>query len=86
MSQISKISWLWNETNQFIENFKNQVNNSKVITIFSEDMFNNIEVIKNIFDFIEVDNPFKDQEIQKFLEKPVNQQKINKYPKYNYKL
>lgn len=83
MSQISKISWLWNETNKFIENFKEQVKNSKIITLFSEDIFNDIERIKDIFKFIEVDNPFKDKEIKKFLEKPVNKQKKNEYPKYN---
>ncbi|MFW6027145.1 MAG: methyltransferase domain-containing protein, partial [Candidatus Woesearchaeota archaeon] len=83
MSQLAKISWLWNETNQFIEEFKAKINNKKIITVFSEDLFNDIVTLKNILNFIGVSNPFTDNELEAIIDKPVNKQKSGDFPEYN---
>lgn len=82
MNLISKISWLWNETNQFIEAFKRKVPEYKTLTIKSEDLFNKDETINKIFNFIDVKNPHSKNEIEKLLNQPVNAQKVNEFPKY----
>ncbi|MFW5891250.1 MAG: sulfotransferase [bacterium] len=82
MSLISKISWLWNETNKFVETFKNEIPAYKILTIKSEDLFDNHNTINKIFRFIDVKNPYSRKEIKNLLNRPVNAQKINEFPKY----
>ena len=82
MDQISKMSLVWNETNQFIEDFKETVNSEKIITVLSEDLFSKTKVVKKILNFIGVSNPYSNEEIKELLAKPVNKQKQNEYPEY----
>lgn len=51
LNQYEKIAWLWNETNSFIEEFKNSVDSNRVLTIKAEDMFNSVETNVNILNF-----------------------------------
>lgn len=82
LNLISKISWLWNETNSFIEDFKKSIDEEKMLTVKSEDLFTDINVIKKIFDFIDVPLVYDDQELAKLIEKPVNKQNVNQFPYY----
>ena len=52
MDIISKLIYLWNCTNLFIENFKENIRNkSRVITIKSNDIFSNTNTLVEIFNF-----------------------------------
>jgi len=81
-SNIEKVGWLWNETNEFIETFKNNLSDSKrIITIRAEDMFSRIETIKEIFTFLNasMEENFIKKQIKK---KPVNEQKLGIFPAF----
>lgn len=77
LSQIAKISWLWNETNQFIENFKK--NNPQQCLSFN---FNELtkENVKLLLEFIEITIP--EHKIIRMLNTKVNEQKGGDFPKY----
>ena len=93
MNQIEKIAWLWDSTNQFIEDFKAGLDDkSRLLTVKSEEIYSNPDAINDILSFMEVDrlelNKIKQRQL-----KPVNKIKksnnpasnINKkfnYPKY----
>lgn len=78
MSRIEKTAWLWNQTNQYIEDFKKNHQNN----CFSFN-FNNLEVqpIKKLFADIEV--KIQDSEIQKQLKVKTNTQQTGNFPTYN---
>ncbi|MCB9208121.1 MAG: sulfotransferase [Ignavibacteriales bacterium] len=81
-SDIEKISWLWNETNQFIEMFKMQLNdNSRLLTLKAEDLFGNKNEIINILDFIGMKN-IDHNIIDNKLNKKINAQSKNNFPDY----
>jgi len=83
MTQIEKIAWLWNETNQFIEDFiLNLGDNNRVLYVKAEDLFSKTEAAKEIFRFLQVDPP-ADEQINAVIERPVNVQTIGNFPKYN---
>ncbi len=77
-SEIEKISWLWNETNNFIEKFKNQISKDRIFDF----NFNELSVDKflKLCDFIKIDIPEK--KIKKMLNKKINPQKTGEIPKY----
>lgn len=70
-SQIQKISWQWNEINQFIENFKNTISPTK----YFEYNFNelNLQNTKKMVDFIGLN--ITENNIKKNLKRKVNVQK-----------
>lgn len=72
-----KIAWLWNETNKFIESFKESVNRERTLTVFAENLFNKVEESRRIFDFISVEAP-ADNKIKKLISKPINPGKKGK--------
>lgn len=51
-SQIEKISWLWNETNSFIEHFKNQIDSKRVYTFKFENLKE--DELKKLFHFLNI--------------------------------
>lgn len=51
MDQYMKMAWLWNETNQYIENFKGEVDASRVMTVKSEDLFSDVETTRKLVRF-----------------------------------
>ncbi len=82
LNDIQKISWLWNETNLFIEDFKLNLNNpSRVITIKAENLFGKIETINSIYEFIGCEYP-NEGNIKSVLLKKVNAQKNLQTLKY----
>lgn len=84
LSRLERISWLWNETNAFVEDFKDSLDDrSRVITIKSEDMFSDVTVIRSIFDFFGA-KYIGDRRIEKMLHKPVNKRLSGSFPRYEY--
>jgi len=90
---IAKLTWLWNETNQYIENFKEYLgNDSRIMFLKSEDIFSDPDVIKDLFDFIGVDSVIKKKiikiqkqpinRLERVIKQPENMKKISVYPYY----
>lgn len=70
-SNAQKIAWLWESTNNFIENFKEKVDDNRVITIRSEDLFSKPKEADLIFQFLNLE-PITKQKINKIISKPTN--------------
>ncbi len=51
-SRLKKIAWLWNETNLFIENFKSSVPSDRWLTVHSEKLFKQPDVVREVVDFV----------------------------------
>lgn len=83
MTEIEKIAWLWNETNQFIEDFKANIEDvNRVMFVKAEDLFSKTEASLRIFEFLEVEPPLE-KKISKVIKNPINVQKEGKFPEYN---
>ncbi len=83
MEQIEKISWLWNETNQFVEDFSSSLGNpDRFLFVKSEDLFSIQETALKIFEYLQVEPPPR-KKISKAIEHPVNVQKEGNFPKYD---
>ncbi len=52
ITQVKKVAWLWNETNQFIEDFRTTVAPERFMTVRSEDMFKQPKVVEQVVDFL----------------------------------
>lgn len=76
--QFEKISWLWNETNLFIEEFKSTLPGERYID-FNFNTLNN-QSVKELIDFIQID--VKNASIDKMLNVKVNEQKTGNFPPY----
>ena len=78
-SPIEKASWLWNETNSFIERFKSSVGETRCYTF----NFNNISIdeIVPLLDFLDVQIPRN--KIAKKISKRTNVQTRKEFPLYN---
>lgn len=83
MTKIEKIAWLWNETNQFIEDFKANIEDvNRVMFVKAEDLFSKAEASLRIFEFLKVEPPLE-KKISKVIKNPINVQKEGKFPEYN---
>lgn len=87
LTRIEKIALEWNEINARIEDFKSITNIRRVLTVKSEDLFSCPEVVKVVFNFLDVDDPFMvagmESRLKKLLAKPVNRQAAGYFPRYN---
>ena len=82
MTQIEKIAWLWNETNQFIENIRPGLeSDNRILYVKAEDLFSKTQTAEEIFRFLQVDSPSDDQ-ISAAIKQPVNAQTVGNFPKY----
>lgn len=72
LSQTEKIAWLWTETNQFIENFKSQIDSNRIITVKSEDLFTSPLPTREIFHFLN-EQSLPEDRITHMLKTPVNE-------------
>lgn len=80
MSQFEQICWLWNETNEFIELFKqNYTNNQNLFMLKSEDMFHDEKLIIRLLEFCNISD-YDPKLIRKKMSKPVNAQKTGTFP------
>lgn len=80
-NSIQKIGWLWNETNNFIENFLEVLSPQLYLQIKSEELFNKVETVKEIYDFLNL-NDFKKRKVASLLKRPVNKQYKGHFPYY----
>lgn len=78
LSDIEKISWLWKETNTFIENFSKSVAPEN----FYEISFNfwSAPKIADLMSFLNID--LKEAEIANWMNKRINAQSESPFPKY----
>ena len=80
MTQIEKIAWLWNETNQFIEDFKSHLRDSnRIIFVRAENLFSMPETTIKIFEFLQLEPP-PENKISKMIKQPVNVQREGHFP------
>ncbi|MHA7816753.1 MAG: sulfotransferase family protein [Pseudohaliea sp.] len=85
-SRLEKIVWEWNEINGRVEQFKAGLEPGRMLTVKSEELFEDPGVTSGIFDFLEVDNPFAGERglrrLENYLSTPVNRQKSLDFPRY----
>ena len=79
LTRVEKISWEWNEINKSIESFKSNLSSDRYLFLKSDSLFKDRSVINNIFDFINVNNPYKQypNKLEKLFQKPTNANKPN---------
>lgn len=73
-SQVEKIAWLWNETNQFIEDFKASVPSSRTMTVSAENFFKDPKYAREMLEFIGIES-ISDAYLARRIKRPVNKQK-----------
>jgi hypothetical protein len=78
---IEKIGWLWNETNRFIEDFKQTLPVDCVLFVKAEDLFKDTRVTEQVFKFTQI-RGFNEKDVEKMLRNPVNVQKKGDFPSY----
>ena len=80
-SDIEKVGWLWNATNNYIEEEKKNIRLDKVLLIKSEDLFLKTDTYNKICNFL--NHPLlNDKKIDRIIKKPINKQKQSSYPKW----
>ncbi len=75
---ITKISWLWNETNSFIENFSQNIDSNRFYSFNFNEL--NLENVKNLMSFMEIS--VNESKISKRLNKKSNIQTSGNVAKY----
>lgn len=75
-SQEDKIAWLWNETNSQIAEFGKKAGSERFLEILSEDLFKDLKVNRQLFEFIHEKYP-GDSLIQTVQSRPKNTSKKN---------
>ena len=76
---ITKISWLWNETNSFIENFSESIDSKRFYSFNFNEL--NLENVKNLMNFLNI--TIDESKISKRLNKKSNIQTSGNVEKYN---
>jgi len=80
-SDIERIGWLWNKTNDIIESAKRSIESERVLTLKSEDLFTDYNVYNHICEFINHEL-LGDSKIKSLIAKPTNRQIQNDFPKW----
>ncbi|MCH8127232.1 sulfotransferase [candidate division KSB1 bacterium] len=80
-SSIEKIGWLWNETNQFIEDFRETLAGDYLLFVKAEELFTDPQVTEKIFKFLYLDG-FQRKKLQKLIQTPVNRQRKGRFSEY----
>jgi hypothetical protein len=86
MTDIEKIAWLWNETNQYIEDFLNTLETGQFLQVRAEEMWSDVEVDAEICKFVGAKVSCKD--IASMLKRKINQQHTGRalpYEKWSVK-
>ncbi len=81
LSLLEKISWQWNEINSEIENFKEKIPKSRIMTVKSNDLFESLEVVEELIRFIDI-KPIKKDILKHKHKGKVNTQINGSYPEY----
>ena len=74
--QENKIAWLWNATNEFIEQFKKNTSKDRIYTLQSEKLFTNTEEAVKLMNWLNLN--IKPELVKNIIDKPINQSKNNK--------
>lgn len=74
LSDEEKIAWLWNETNQWIENFKTSLPANRILTVRAEDFFISPAITSKMLQFIGASDIPEDS-IKSILSSPKNKSK-----------
>jgi hypothetical protein len=82
MTRIEKVAWLWNEVQSFAEDFKERLDEGRILTVRSEDLYSESETTRSVFRFLDVDNPLPVHRLTRLLRRPVNAQKTGNVPPY----
>lgn len=93
LNHIEKLGWVWEETHNFIENFKIK-NPDNCYTIRLEDLVSSFDIFNSMMDFIGKKNTLIQTDFKEIFDKkrneliinpnePENMFKIQDYPKYN---
>jgi len=77
LNNIEKISWLWNATNQFAEDFLAGLPKECALQIRAESMFSDVGVAQRILDFLGVTD-ISEAAMQSRLSRPVSAQRRGK--------
>ena len=77
LNRIEKIAWLWNESNTFIENFKQKIDKNRIFELNFSSF--SIQDIMQLANFIGI--KLNEKKINKLKNKKINTQP-NPYPKY----
>ncbi len=80
---VGKIAWLWNETNEFIEKFKESIAPESVLVVRSEELFGDTAVAQHIFSFLGLQGCSQGA-VAKQIAKPANVQKKGDFPRYDH--
>ncbi len=83
MNPIEKISWLWNETHQFIEDFKASLKiRNRAMFVKAEDLFSIPRTTVKIYEFLQLEPPLETS-IHRIIRHPVHAQRTGDFPKYS---
>lgn len=93
MDQIERLSWLWNTTNLFIENFRHIIPKERTEFFKMEDLAMDVRIVKDLLHFIggeEIPNSAikkiqttKVNELYIGPDEPANMKKIANFPQYS---
>ena len=79
-TQFEKIVLLWNETNNFIEQFKSEISENRIITIKSESLFSEFGNFEKLAHFVGISKI--NSQMRRSFNKPANIQKSGKFENY----
>lgn len=85
MNQIERLSWTWNATHQFIEDFKKTISVERIHSLKIEDLIKDTDKVKQLIQFAGGD-AIEEASIKKIQSKKVNQVKKDDDPSNLYKL
>jgi hypothetical protein len=93
LDHMEKLGWLWNTTNQFVEDFFRQIENERTALFKIEDLFQDIDTVKALFRFIGTETITEEQileiqcarinEMEIHPDEPPNMKKMWDFPLYN---
>jgi hypothetical protein len=80
MADVEKIAWLWNETNQYIEDFLSTLEPGRFLQVKAEEMWADVEVSADICEFVgaKISRRYR----ASMLERKVNQQRTGSISSY----
>ncbi len=73
MSTLEKIAWLWNETNNFIEQFLKKIDEKNYIRVRSEDLFSHQKFAIHVLKFLKIED-IPESKVKKLVKKRINKQ------------
>ena len=85
LSQIEKLSWVWDETHAYIENFKT-LHSKDFLTLKLEDLTTKPSIVNSLLNFIGAENKLDKNKINSILKRKINEVTISEEPKNMYKL